>query len=95
MSDHAEAAHRRLAMVWIDFESGLSQVPIIARLLSGRLRVEDYRRLLFNLRQQVVDGSRWIDPPRASVTPKACRASRTLSIRLARTSLIGTTRTIR
>jgi len=57
---HLEAAHRGLARVWIEFESGLAQVPVIARLLSGRLRIEDYRSLLFNLRQQVVDGGRWI-----------------------------------
>jgi hypothetical protein len=55
-----EAAHRGLARIWIDFESGLATVPLIARLLGGRLRVEDYRRLLLNLRQQVVEGSRWI-----------------------------------
>jgi hypothetical protein len=55
-----ETAHRGLSRVWIDFESGLATVPLISRLLSGRLRVEDYRRLLLNLRQQVVEGSRWI-----------------------------------
>jgi Iron-containing redox enzyme len=55
-----EAAHRGLARVWIDFESGLATVPLIARLLGGRLRIDDYRRLLLNLRQQVVEGSRWI-----------------------------------
>lgn len=60
MSEWLEATHRGLARVWIDFESQLAQVPVIARLLSGRLRIEDYRSLLFNLRQQVVDGGRWI-----------------------------------
>ena len=55
-----EAAHRGLAQVWIAFESELANVPIVARLLSRRLRIEDYRRLLLNLRQQVVEGSRWI-----------------------------------
>lgn len=54
------AAHRGLARVWIDFESGLASVPLIARLNSGRLRADDYRALLLNLRQQVVEGSRWI-----------------------------------
>jgi hypothetical protein len=55
-----EAAHRGLARVWIDFESGLAGVPVIARLLGNRLRIEDYRALLLNLRQQVVEGGRWI-----------------------------------
>lgn len=53
-------AHRGLALAWIEFESGLATVPVIARLLAGRLRIEDYRRLLLNIRQQVVEGSRWI-----------------------------------
>lgn len=60
MSEELKSAHRGLARTWIDFESALTQVPVIARLLSGRLRIEDYRSLLFNLRQQVVDGGRWI-----------------------------------
>ena len=47
--DWVATTHRRLARVWIDFESALVQVPIIARLLSGRLRLEDYQRLLVNL----------------------------------------------
>ena len=53
-------AHRGLAQAWIEFESGLATVPVIARLLAGRLRIDDYRRLLLNIRQQVVEGSRWI-----------------------------------
>jgi hypothetical protein len=55
-----ESTHRGLAQVWIDFESALVQVPVIARLTSGKLRNEDYQALLRNLRQQVMEGSRWI-----------------------------------
>ena len=55
-----ERTHRALAQVWIDFESALVKVPVIDRLVGGRLRLEDYHRLLVNLRQQVVEGSRWI-----------------------------------
>jgi hypothetical protein len=51
---------RDLLQVWLDFESALRKVPVIDRLERGRLRLDDYRRLLVNLRQQVVDGSRWI-----------------------------------
>ena len=51
---------RELTRVWIDFEQKLVQVPIVARLEWGRLRIDDYRTLLLNLRQQVVEGSRWI-----------------------------------
>lgn len=59
--------HRALAQVWIDFESGLVRVPLIARLLEGRLRLEDYQRLLVNLRQQVIDGGRWISRAASSL----------------------------
>jgi hypothetical protein len=59
-TDLVATTHRALAQVWIEFESTLVQVPIVARMLAGRWRIEDYRRLLANLRQQVVEGSRWI-----------------------------------
>lgn len=51
---------RKLAAVWIDFEARLNQVPIIDKLNRGKWRVEDYKLLLLNLRQQVVEGGRWI-----------------------------------
>jgi 3-oxoacyl-[acyl-carrier-protein] synthase-3 len=51
---------RQLARVWIDFETRLHNVPIVAKLESGRFTREDYKLLLLNLRQQVVDGARWI-----------------------------------
>ena len=66
---HLEAAQRGLARVWIDFESALVQVPVIARMLAGRLRLEDYQRLLINLRQQVVEGSRWISRAASNLSP--------------------------
>lgn len=62
-----EAANRGLARVWIDLESGLATVPIVDRLLRGRLRIEDYRSLLLNLRQQVVEGGRWISRAASSL----------------------------
>ncbi|MDJ0275891.1 iron-containing redox enzyme family protein [Sphingomonas sp. 2R-10] len=69
-----QVATRGLARVWIDFESALAQVPVIARLLSGRLRVEDYRSLLFNLRQQVVDGGRWISRTASNLADEDLRS---------------------
>lgn len=62
-----EETHRGLARIWIDFESSLSTVPLVARMLQGRMRLEDYRSFLFNLRQQVVEGSRWISQGAASM----------------------------
>lgn len=71
---HVEAAQRGLARVWIDFESALANVPVIARLLAGRLRVEDYRSLLFNLRQQVVEGGRWISRAASNLSHEELRS---------------------
>jgi 3-oxoacyl-[acyl-carrier-protein] synthase III len=49
-----------LAGVWTDLQRALSRVPVIRRIEDGSATLEDYRRLLLNLRQQVVDGGRWI-----------------------------------
>ncbi len=51
---------RGLAIVWTDFEARLDRVPIIDKLNRGALRLDDYKALLINLRQQVVDGGCWI-----------------------------------
>lgn len=59
---------RRLGLVWIDFEDRLRRTPLVKRLYEGRFTVEDYRCLLFNLRQQVIDGSRWIARAASNVT---------------------------
>ena len=59
---------RRLTSVWIDFESRLNQVPFIEKMNRGKLRVEDYRQLLLNLRQQVVEGARWISRAASNIS---------------------------
>ncbi|HJT74978.1 MAG TPA: 3-oxoacyl-[acyl-carrier-protein] synthase III C-terminal domain-containing protein, partial [Chitinophaga sp.] len=51
---------RQLTGVWFDFERSLQQVSIVKKIFSGQLTIEEYRRLLLNLRQQVIDGSQWI-----------------------------------
>ncbi|MWB97109.1 iron-containing redox enzyme family protein [Agromyces seonyuensis] len=50
----------RLAAVWADLDARLDRVPVLRALAEGTVTLDDYRRLLFNLRQQVVDGSPWI-----------------------------------
>ncbi|WP_100444768.1 3-oxoacyl-[acyl-carrier-protein] synthase III C-terminal domain-containing protein [Glycomyces xiaoerkulensis] len=52
--------HARLDAVWRDFEDRLDDVPVLRRLNEGTATLDDYRRLLYNLRQQVADGARWI-----------------------------------
>jgi 3-oxoacyl-[acyl-carrier-protein] synthase-3 len=49
-----------LARVWETFERQVRATPPIRRIDSGRATIADYQRLLLNLRQQVVDGGRWI-----------------------------------
>jgi 3-oxoacyl-[acyl-carrier-protein] synthase-3 len=59
---------RRLAQVWVDFEGRLAHVPIVDKMNRGKMRPEDYRLLLLNLRQQVVEGGRWIARAASSIT---------------------------
>ncbi|MGB2741855.1 MAG: iron-containing redox enzyme family protein [Cognaticolwellia sp.] len=49
-----------LLKIWLDFDFSLNNVSIVKRLEQGRLSLEDYQHLLLNLRQQVIEGSRWI-----------------------------------
>jgi 3-oxoacyl-[acyl-carrier-protein] synthase-3 len=51
---------RQLSGVWFDFERELQQVPVVKKIFKGTLSLEEYKRLLVNLRQQVIDGSQWI-----------------------------------
>lgn len=63
-----ESLVRKLSRVWVEFESSLNQVPIVAKMNAGRMTIEDYRSLLFNMRQQVIDGSRWISRAASNIT---------------------------
>jgi 3-oxoacyl-[acyl-carrier-protein] synthase-3 len=56
----AQATLRNLLRVWLDFEMRLGKVPVLRRLDLGTFTRQDYMRLLLNLRQQVIEGSRWI-----------------------------------
>ncbi len=51
---------RQLTQIWIDFENKLLEVPIVKQIHQGTLSLENYKLLLFDLRQQVIDGSQWI-----------------------------------
>lgn len=59
---------RGLVKVWTDFDTALSTVPLIQKLERGKFRIEDYRLLLINHRQQVVEGSRWIARAASSIS---------------------------
>jgi 3-oxoacyl-[acyl-carrier-protein] synthase-3 len=59
-SETSEWLIRQLTRIWIDFETELIKVPIITKIHDGKLSLSDYKLLLFDLRQQVIDGSQWI-----------------------------------
>ncbi|MBE0458118.1 iron-containing redox enzyme family protein [Pseudoalteromonas sp. KG3] len=59
-TDLGKKCLHELLNTWLDFDKNLSKVPIIKRLETGKLSQEDYRELLLNMRQQVIEGSRWI-----------------------------------
>lgn len=60
LSEQGKSCLQSLLTIWFDFERGLTKIPVIQRLEQGRLSIEDYRHLLLNIRQQVIEGSRWI-----------------------------------
>jgi len=68
MSRKSEEVMRGLVKVWADFSTALDTVPLIDKLNRGKFRVEDYKLLLCNHRQQVVEGARWIARAASSVT---------------------------
>ena len=49
-----------LAVVWAGFEDQLAAIPVVRHMEDGTITVEEYRELLLNLRQQVIEGGRWI-----------------------------------
>ena len=67
-----------LLLVWSDFDSRLEQVPLIDKLNRKKFRVEDYRLLLLNLRQQVIEGSGWISRAASSMEPQYAEVRSTL-----------------
>jgi 3-oxoacyl-[acyl-carrier-protein] synthase-3 len=65
---HVAQMLRDLALVWADFERHLSTVPIVRRIESGNATLTDYQRLLVNLRQQVMEGGRWISRAASNIS---------------------------
>jgi 3-oxoacyl-[acyl-carrier-protein] synthase III len=66
-ADKSQAVMRGLLGLWGEFAASLDQVPIIDKLNRGKFRVDDYRELLRNHRQQVVEGARWIARASSSI----------------------------
>ena len=60
LNPHAQDCLQQLLRVWLGFERDLSTVPLLRRIDLGTYTVQDHLCLLRNLRQQVIEGSRWI-----------------------------------
>lgn len=67
-SEVAEWLVRQLTHVWVDFETELLGVPIVRKIHEGHLSIEDYKLLLKDLRQQVIDGSQWISRAASNIS---------------------------
>lgn len=59
-SESVQWLAEELAFVWLDFEERLDAIPVLQRVADGSVTVEDYREILLNIRQQVIEGGRWI-----------------------------------
>ena len=60
LNPSAQLCLRDLMTLWFEFERNLGRVNVIRRLLNRQFDTQDYQQLLLHLRQQVIEGSRWI-----------------------------------
>lgn len=60
LTEQGQQCLQALLRIWFEFERDLGKVPVVQRLQQRRLSKEDYRQLLLHMRQQVIEGSRWI-----------------------------------
>jgi 3-oxoacyl-[acyl-carrier-protein] synthase-3 len=60
LTETGQRTLRQLMRAWFEFERQLAQVPLLRRLDAGTFTLTDYQALLMNLRQQVIEGARWI-----------------------------------
>lgn len=51
---------KEFAFLWAEFEASLSSTPIISAIENETITLEEYKTVLLNMRQQVIDGGRWI-----------------------------------
>ena len=64
----AEWLVRQLTYVWVDFETDLLKAPVVKKIHDGQLTLADYKLLLKDLRQQVIDGSQWISRAASNIS---------------------------
>jgi 3-oxoacyl-[acyl-carrier-protein] synthase-3 len=68
MTDGAVAdVMRKLTVAFTEFEARLEQTALLRKLARGRFTLDDYRRFLVELRQQVKDGALWMSRAASNV----------------------------
>lgn len=67
-SEVSEWLVRQLTQVWVAFESDLLKAPAVKKIHDGNFSREDYKLLLKDLRQQVIDGSQWISRAASNIS---------------------------
>ncbi len=67
LTEQGQQCLQALLRIWFEFERDLGKVPVVQRLQQRRLSKEDYRQLLLHMRQQVIEGSRWISRCASSI----------------------------
>lgn len=60
LTEPAQRCLQSLMRAWFEFERQLGRVPLVQKIEQGTLTAHDYQQLLLHLRQQVVEGARWI-----------------------------------
>jgi 3-oxoacyl-[acyl-carrier-protein] synthase-3 len=65
-SEAAQWLFEELAFVWLYFDELLAEIPVIQRVEACTLTSQDYQDLLLNVRQQVIEGGRWLAMAAAS-----------------------------
>jgi 3-oxoacyl-[acyl-carrier-protein] synthase-3 len=60
LGDDARWLFEELAFVWRYFDELLAEIPIVERIESSTVTLQDYKDLLLNIRQQVIEGGRWL-----------------------------------
>jgi len=61
-----------LTLVWRDHEINLSKIDVVRAIEERRITKKEYMSYLRNMRQQVIEGSRWISLAAASMDESHC-----------------------
>lgn len=70
-NDVTRTLGNELANVWLDFSTQIDNTPIIKSILEGKIGLNEYKRLILNMRAQVIDGGSWLSRAASSFDAKS------------------------